>query len=90
MAARGRAFEAFYFRTSDQHELDLVLALDGELWAIEVKLTTSAGPADIKRLDQVADLVGATRRFLVSQTAAPSGDERRASLDVPSLLELWA
>jgi len=88
LAARGRAFEAFYFRTSDQHELDLVLALDGELWAIEVKLTTSPGPGDLKRLDQAADLIGATRRFLVSQTSQPAGDERRASLDLPSMLGL--
>jgi len=40
------------------------------------------------RLDQAADLIGATRRFLVSQTSQPAGDERRASLDLPSMLGL--
>jgi hypothetical protein len=35
--------EAFYFRTSDQHGLDLVLDFGGERWAVEIKLT--AAPA---------------------------------------------
>jgi len=88
LSADGRPFEAYYFRTSDQHELDLVLELGGELWAVEVKLTASPGPDDMARLDKVASLVGATRRVLVTQTRRPSGDSRRASCDVPTFLEL--
>lgn len=86
--ASGRAYHAFYFRTSDQHELDLILEIDGERWAIEVKLTASPGPGDLERLGRAADLIGAERRFLVSQTTRPAGDERRASLDLPGLLRL--
>jgi hypothetical protein len=88
LSAIGRPFEAYYFRTSDQHELDLVLELNGELWAVEIKLTASPGPLDMSRMDRAADLIGATRRILVSQTRRPSGDERRASSDLPMLLEL--
>lgn len=88
LAGLGHACDAYYFRTSDQHEVDLVLELFGELWAVEVKLTASPGPEDLRRLDKVADLIGASRRILVSQTRRPAGDERRASLDLPSLLEL--
>ena len=88
LATMGRAFEPYYFRTSDQHEVDLVLELDAERWAVEVKLTASPGPEDLARLDRCADMVGATRRFLVSQTPRPSGDERRASLDLASFLGL--
>jgi hypothetical protein len=87
LSATGQPFEAFYFRTSDRYELDLVLDLLGERWAIEVKLTSAPGPDDLQRLDRAADLIDADRRFLVSQTASPSGDERRASLDLPGLLE---
>jgi len=86
LAALGRRFNAYYFRTSDQIELDLVLELGGEIWAIEVKLTASPGPGDMQRLDKAADLIGAARRILVSRTRQPAGDERRASLDLPGLL----
>ena len=83
----GRPFEAFYFRTSDQHELDLVLELGNELWAIEVKLTASPGLGDMDRLDKAADLIGATRRFLVSKTTRTNGGAERASCNLQWLLE---
>lgn len=83
----GRPFEAFYFRTSDQYELDLVFELDNELWALEVKLTASPGPKDMERLDKTADMIGATRRFLISKTRRTSGDADRASCNLPWLLE---
>ena len=60
-----RPFEAYHFRTSDQHEIDLLVQLGSELWAIESKLTTNPRGSDLKRLDANADLVGARRRFLV-------------------------
>ena len=44
-----------YNRTSDQYELDLVLDVCGDRWAIEVKLTASPGPGDLARLDKTAD-----------------------------------
>jgi len=87
LAACGRHAEAYYFRTSDRHELDLVLDLGKERWAVEVKLTASPGPADMDRLDKAADMIGASRRFLVSQTRRPTGDNQRASCDLPALLE---
>lgn len=83
----GRPFEAFYFRTSDQYELDLVLKAENAVWAIEVKLTTSPGPKDMERLDKAADMIGATRRFLVSKIKKTSGDADRASCNLPWLLE---
>jgi hypothetical protein len=90
LASRGHHAEAHYFRTSDQYELDLVLTSGRERWAIEVKLTTSPGPADMARLDQTASLIRATRRFLVSQTRTSAGDAVRASCDLPGLLERLA
>jgi predicted AAA+ superfamily ATPase len=84
--ALGAQFEAWWFRTSDGKELDLVLELPGELWAIEVKLTASPGPQDLARLDKTADLVEANRRFLVSKTVESMGDGRRESTNIEGLL----
>ena len=83
----GRPFEAFYFRTSDQNELDLVLELGNEIWALEVKLTTSPGLSDMERLDKTADMIGANRRFLVSKTRRTTGGPKRASCNLPWMLE---
>jgi uncharacterized protein len=87
LSAEGRTFDAYYFRTSDQYELDLVLDFGKERWAVEIKLTSSPGPEDMDRLDKTADLVKASRRFLVSQTRQTSGSGRRISCDVPSFLD---
>lgn len=86
LVSMGKNFEAYYFRTSDQYELDLVLDLDAELWAIEIKLSSSPGRADMARLEKTADLIGANRCFLVSQTRNPVGDDMRASCDLPGLI----
>jgi predicted AAA+ superfamily ATPase len=86
----GRQFEAYYFRTSDQHEVDLVLELDNDLWAIEVKLTTSPEPKDMERLDKAADMIEANRRYLVSKTKTSFGGTERASCNLPWLLERLA
>jgi len=83
----GRRHEAYHFRTSDQLEIDLVVETSGELWAIEVKLTASPTQTDMKGLDQLADLIGASRRYLISQTVSPAGDEQRASCNLEWFLE---
>ena len=80
---RDRAKEA----QSDRHKLDLVLDLGKERWAIEVKLTASPGPRDMGRLDKTADMIGASRRFLVSQTSRSTGDDERASCNLLGLIE---
>ena len=86
LTSHGRHVNAYYFRTSDQYEVDLVLEFGQELWAIEVKLTASPSPNDMRRLDKAADIVGASRRFLVSQTRRSSGDARRVSCNLSSFL----
>ena len=88
LVSRGLNFSAYYLRTSDQYELDLVLDIGKELWGIEIKLTSSPSPLDMDRLNNTADMIGATRRFLVTRTSKPAGDEYRASCNLPSLMEL--
>ncbi len=57
----------YHFRTSDQYEVDLVVDRGDELWAIEVKLTSRPTGDDMARLDKTADMISATRRFLVTR-----------------------
>ena len=85
--ARGRQFQPFWFRSSDGYEIDLVLEMDGEKWAFEIKLTTAPGSADMRRLDKAADMIGASRRFLVSQAPESVGDELRATCNLQWLLQ---
>ena len=87
LSSLGVQHQAYHLRTSDQLEIDLVLELGRGRWAIEIKLTASPSPADMARLDRVADLVDASHRYLISQTSAPVGNERRASCNLPWIIE---
>lgn len=87
LTSQGSNYSAYYFRTSDQHELDLVLDFGNELWAVEVKLTASPSPEDMARLDKSADLIKASRRLLVSKTSRPSEDGRRVSCNLQGFID---
>ncbi len=80
-------FDAYYFRTSDQYEIDLVLDFGGRLWAIEVKLTASPGPGDLRSLNKTADLIDAEKRILVTQTRESIDGGNQISCNLPWLLE---
>ena len=68
LKTEGRSFDAFFFRTSDQHEIDLVLEQAGVRTAIEIKLTSSPSLIDFSRLSKSAEMIGAKRRILISRT----------------------
>lgn len=85
--SRGAIFTPWFFRTSDGHEIDLLIDFGKARWAVEIKLTSSPSPSDMERLDNVADMVEATHRFLVSQTTQPTDGERRASCNLASFLD---
>lgn len=87
LASQGRDFTPYYFRTSDRHELDLVLEVPGGLWAFEIKLTTSPSPSDMERLSKVADMIGAKRRFLVSQSGVVAGNDKTLACNLAHLLD---
>jgi len=76
----------YYFRTSDGYDIDLVLDFGSELWAVEIKLTTSPGPNDFNRLEAAADMIGAERRILVSQVQRSQIAGDRISCNLPWLL----
>ena len=82
----GRRFEAWHMRTTDGRELDLVLKVGSELWAVEVKLTTRPGRAEMARLDESADLIGADLRFLVTRRPGLNRSETRAMCDLAGMV----
>ena len=54
-------------RTSDQREIDMLIRVCSDLWALEAKLTASPQARDTTRLNANADFVQADRRFLITQ-----------------------
>jgi predicted AAA+ superfamily ATPase len=79
-------YAAHHFRTSDGYELDLVLEVGRERWAVEVKLTSDPSPADLARLAKCAAMVSATRSILVSRVSTDAGDRTRLSCGLPRFL----
>ena len=88
LRAQGEAFEAYFFRTSDQYEIDLVLVRRGELWAIEIKLTSNPSPEDFARLDKGATILGAKHRVLISRVSEPAESQGKLSCSLGHFLDL--
>lgn len=82
----GRSIDAFHFRTSDGWEIDLVLQSGTERIAIEIKLTSSPSSTDVARLHRAADLIGASRRYLISRTPTVTRSDQTVSCDLATAL----
>ena len=82
----GRRFNAWHLRTSDGSEIDLVIKTDGELWAIEVKLTTRPSRAHMARLHSTADLIGADRQFLVTRQPETFSSGTQTACDLAGMI----
>jgi predicted AAA+ superfamily ATPase len=87
LAASGIEPEAHFLRTSDGYEIDLLLNLEGVTAAIEVKLSASAAPQDLARLERAADFVSAEHRYVVCQTPEPAASATRGVLNLASAIE---
>lgn len=81
------SFSPFFLRTNDRYEIDLLLELGRELWAIEIKLTSSPARSDFQRLNKIADLVGAKRRILISRTRQTVDNAATTSCNLDSFLQ---
>ncbi len=81
-----KAHRAYYLRTSDCHEIDLVLELDNRLCAIEIKLTSLPKLSDLDRLVKTAELIKADHCVLISRTEQPLKGKKKASLDIKSFI----
>ncbi len=83
----GRSYEAWHLRTANGREVDLVLRIHQEVWAIEIKLTTRPSTTAMSRLNDVGDLIGAHRRFLVSRQPETFGDGVRTTCDLSAMID---
>jgi predicted AAA+ superfamily ATPase len=90
LAAAGVQPEPHFLRTSDGYEIDLLLKLGTRLVAIEVKLSASAAPHDLARLERAADFVAAEHRYLVCQAPEPAASATRGVLDLASAIARFA
>lgn len=88
LTAAGESFDAFYLRHNDRLEADLVLRVAKKLWAIEIKLTTSPLAADFRKLDTAADLIGADRRALITQSKKIIEGKNKVACDLPAFLAM--
>jgi uncharacterized protein len=86
LARSGRHGQGYFFRTSDRHEIDLVLDMGDRPWAIEIKLTANPISDDMKRLNKAADMIGAGYRILITQTSQCHAEGDRISCSLPWLL----
>jgi predicted AAA+ superfamily ATPase len=85
--ARGEEIEAFFFRTQDGHEVDLVLQTASTRELIEIKLSSAPAPQDLSKLDSLATKLQATRVVLLSRTRASHAEGKRWSVDLNAYLE---
>jgi predicted AAA+ superfamily ATPase len=89
LSATGQQPQSYFFRTSDDYELDLVLDWDNERWAIEIKLTSNPSASMIERLHKAADMIGASRRVLVCRIARKIEGERLLAINLAGWLRLF-
>jgi predicted AAA+ superfamily ATPase len=86
-ACAGITVRPFYFRTNDGLECDLILQKEGGLELVEIKLSTSPSIFDFKKLEKIAELVGASRMVLLSRTTSPVAQRDKLSLNLSGYLE---
>ncbi len=84
--ARGEDLQAYFFRSHDGHEADLVLEGRGRRELIEIKLTTSPTPETFDRLASVATALKATRQVVISRTKTPQLSATRWSTNLTDYL----
>jgi len=83
----GLSFDGpYHLRTTDGHELDLVFRLGSVTYAIEIKLSSSPGTDDMKRLRKAAEIIGAEKQVLISRTVQPVENEAVMSTNLRGFL----
>ena len=83
-----RPHSCYYMRSSDQHEIDLVVEIGGARWAIEFKLTTRPGRDDFSRLNKAADLINADKRILISRSTELIQAKQQISGSLEKVIEI--
>lgn len=83
---RGDSFDAFFFRSHDGWEADLVIDDARGREAIEIKLTSAPGQETIQRLGKVAEMIGANRKTIICRIAEPIVSEHLQVTNLPAFL----
>lgn len=86
--SNGRQYESYFFKTSDGHELDLVLILENKKWAFEFKLTGSPGNEDMNKLVKTSEMIDAEIKVLVSRTKKEIRGANVISTNIDGILKL--
>lgn len=86
--AQGQDTDAYFFRTSDGLECDLVLESEGKRELIEIKLTTAPSTTDIAKLRKIQDLIGADRLVLLTRSKQTHTKGNTWMTDLPTYLEM--
>jgi predicted AAA+ superfamily ATPase len=86
----GRNSQPYFFRTSDGHELDLVLILNGEIWAFEIKLSGSPGRKEMDKLKRTSEMIGADKMVLISRTRKEIRGKHIVSTNLAGILRLMS
>ncbi len=82
--------QPYFFRTSDRHELDLVLVLNGEIWAFEIKLSGSVGRKEMDKLKRTSEMIGADKMVLISRTRKEIRGDHIVSTHLAGILRLMS
>ena len=82
LTASGTSFDAYFFRSHDGYEADLVLETSAQREVIEIKLTSGPTQEDTARLSKVGALIKATRHTLICRVreSTLTGSHRIANL----------
>ena len=86
----GRDRESYFFRTSDGHELDLALMLDGIIWAFEIKLSGSPGRGEMDKLKRTSEMIGADKMVLISRIRKEIRGKNIVSTNLAGILRLMS
>jgi predicted AAA+ superfamily ATPase len=89
-AVRGASCEAYFFRSHDGHEADLVLENGRTREVIEIKLTSGPAPEDLARLATVGELIKATRLVLLCRVTKSVTTGQRWVTNLPDYLRAQA
>ena len=87
LSSVGAMVNAYYMRTSDLYEIDLLLEIEGKRWAIETKLTSSPSVDDLRRTEKAASYLKADRVVMVSRTSKEIDSEKMLSTNIGGLLK---
>ena len=82
----GRDFDAWHLRTTSGREIDLVLRVEREIWAVGIKLTTNPTRAIMTRLNRTADMIGADRRYVVTRRPGSFGNSVSVASDLDGII----